>query len=78
MLVFRVSDNDHHLQSWLAGMAVITRVYVTSRPVRKCLQSLQLLLGLSHTLSICGLGGRGWGGSRAVAEKFPENFLIIH
>ena len=66
MLVFRVSDNNHHLQSWLAGMAVITRLYVTSRPVRKCLQSLQLLLGLSHTL--CGLGGRGWGGSRSVAE----------
>ena len=66
------------LQSRVAGMAVITRVYVTSRLVRKCLQSLKFLLGLNHPVSISVLGEVDRGGSRAVVERFPENFLIIH
>ena len=60
------------------GMALITRVYVTSRLVRTCLQRLKSLLGLSHPVNICVLGESRQGGSRAVIERFPENFLIIH
>lgn len=43
------------MESWQEGMVAITGVYVTLRLVRKCLQSLKLLLDLNHRLCICGL-----------------------
>lgn len=43
MLIFGVHGNNHLLQPWQAGRAVVIGVHITSRPVKNRLQSPQLL-----------------------------------
>lgn len=81
MFVLGVRGNSHLLQPWQAGMAVIIEEYVTLKPEKeKCLQSLQWLVGLAHTLfTYVGWGRRmGWeqGCSGKISWKLSHYSLM--